>query len=138
MHFLARQHVADRAIENFINRTEIAAAQMLAHFIAVFDAVTDAMLNRADFAQSRGRIRRSRRVGEDCSGAAETSGSESGDQVIARVTAQVAAFCRDPEPAKAIMAELAASPVNSSSICTMRRAKWRPTDCIARREPSPG
>ena len=35
-------------------------------------------------------------------GAAGRSRSESGDQV----TAQVAAFCREPQPAKAIMAEL--------------------------------
>lgn len=47
-------------------------------------------------------------------GAAGTSRSEPGDQVIAHVTAQVtaeitaqvAAFCREPQPAKAIMSEL--------------------------------
>jgi len=39
-------------------------------------------------------------------GVAGTSRSESGNQVTAEVTAQVAAFCREPQPAKAIMAEL--------------------------------
>ncbi len=39
-------------------------------------------------------------------GAAGTSRSESGDQVTAQVTAEVAAFCREAQPVKAIMAEL--------------------------------
>ncbi len=39
-------------------------------------------------------------------GAAGTSRSESGDQVTAEVTAQVAALCPEPQPARAIMAEL--------------------------------
>ena len=43
-------------------------------------------------------------------GAAGTSRREPGDdgtvQVAVQVTAQVAAFCREPQPAKAIMAEL--------------------------------
>jgi len=51
-------------------------------------------------------------------GAAGTSRSESGDQVIehvtvqvtAEVTAQVAAFCRAPQPAKAIIADLGLKP----------------------------
>jgi hypothetical protein len=50
VHFFARQHVADGFIAHAINRTEIAADQMIENFVAALDAVAGAMPQKTDAA----------------------------------------------------------------------------------------
>jgi hypothetical protein len=47
VHFLARENIADGAVEHAIHRAEVAAAEVLEDLIATFDAVGGAVLQKA-------------------------------------------------------------------------------------------